>query len=117
MRKIASTYIFTKEKRFLKNSFIVLNDTGTIVKIVDTKNKLKEEEGMEHYSGLLVPADFYTAFNKIKAKQLAKPQLVFSELTDIQGFELETDPGVCLISGMDLIHQKLLPTSTIKLLV
>ena len=117
MRKIASTYIFTKERIFFKNSFIVLDDAGTIIKIVDTNGKLREEEGMEHYSGLLVPGEFQSVFNQIKDKQLIKTQLTFSELTDIQGFELGTNPGVCLISGMDLIDQKLLPSSTIKRLV
>ncbi len=117
MRKIASTYIFTKEKIFLKNSIIVLNDAGTIIKIVDTKGKLREEEGTEHYSGLLVPAVFQGVFNQIKEKQLDNPQLAFSELTDLQGFELGTNPGICLISGMNLINQKLLPSSTIKRLV
>ena len=101
----------------LKTVLLSLNDAGTIIKIVDTKGKLREEEGMEHYSGLLVPGEFQGIFSQIKDIQLDNSQLAFSELTDIQGFELGTNPVICLISGMDLIHQKLLPTSTIKRLV
>lgn len=125
MRKLAATYIFLFDTPPLKNSILILEDDGTILKIIDTRGKLDEQAGMEHYSGMLVPGiinkDNFEAYKK---KQLLNPDLEFSELVrpETNGhpekqnctFRVGNKPGIYLISGMDLVNLKLLPSSKIK---
>lgn len=61
MRKITANYIFPVSSVPLKNGIIVLDDTNQIVDIIDTKNKFKEIENLEFYSGTIVPG-FVDAF-------------------------------------------------------
>ncbi len=55
MRKIAASYVFLSNGTLLKNGVIVCNNKGTITDIIENKNGLKEEAGLEFYSGILVP--------------------------------------------------------------
>lgn len=55
MRKISATYIFPGHRPPLKNGILICNREGRIVSLTDTKGELKEEAGLEHYSGILVP--------------------------------------------------------------
>lgn len=55
MRKIAATYIFCGKKPPIKNGILVCENNGTIVEIIENKGGLKEESGLEYYSGLLIP--------------------------------------------------------------
>lgn len=55
MRKIAATYIFPCNRPPIKNGILICETDGTIVEIVDNKGELKEEAGLEFYSGILVP--------------------------------------------------------------
>ncbi|MGM0619702.1 MAG: amidohydrolase family protein [Bacteroidota bacterium] len=55
MRKISATYIFPGNRPPLKNGILVCNDKGKIVELIDTGGQLKEEAGLEQYSGILVP--------------------------------------------------------------
>lgn len=55
MRKIAATYIFPGNKPPIKNGILICKPNGTIVDIIDNKGELKEESGLEFYSGILVP--------------------------------------------------------------
>ncbi len=55
MRKIAASYVFLSNGTLLKNGVIVCNNKGTITDIIENKNGLKEEAGLEFYNGILVP--------------------------------------------------------------
>ncbi|SHK01715.1 Cytosine/adenosine deaminase [Tangfeifania diversioriginum] len=55
MRKISATYIFPGNRPPLKNGILVCADNGKIIELIDTGGQLKEEAGLEHYSGILVP--------------------------------------------------------------
>jgi len=55
VRKIAATYIFTGEQAPIKNGILISEPDGTIVDIIDNNGELKEEAGLEFYSGILVP--------------------------------------------------------------
>ncbi len=55
MRKISATYIFPGNNRPLKNGILVCGDDGTIISLTDTKGRLKEEQGLEYYNGILIP--------------------------------------------------------------
>ncbi|WP_421920936.1 hypothetical protein [Marinifilum sp.] len=61
MRKITANYIFPVSSAPLKNGIIVLDDKNKIIDIIDTKNKFKEIENLEFYSGVIVPG-FVDAF-------------------------------------------------------
>ena len=55
MRKISATYIFTGNRPPLKNGILVCQNDGTVAEITDTGGMLREEAGLEYYSGILVP--------------------------------------------------------------
>ncbi|MCK5730808.1 MAG: amidohydrolase family protein [Draconibacterium sp.] len=55
MRKIAATYIFPVNQPPIKNGTLICESDGTIVDIIDNNGELKEESGLEFYSGILVP--------------------------------------------------------------
>ncbi len=55
MRKISATYIFPCNRPPLKNGILVCDDEGRVVEIIDTGGHLREQSGLEHYSGILVP--------------------------------------------------------------
>jgi len=55
VRKISATYIFPGNKPPLKNGILVCNDDGKILDLINTGGQLKEEAGLEQYSGILVP--------------------------------------------------------------
>ena len=55
MRKLAATYLFTSQSQLIKNAILVCENNGTIADIVVKENGLREEAGLELYSGILVP--------------------------------------------------------------
>lgn len=55
MRRISATYIFPGNRPPLKYGILSCLDDGTVMSITDTSGKLKEEQGVEYYSGVLVP--------------------------------------------------------------
>ncbi len=82
MRKIAATYIFPGSEPPIKNGILICDDDGTVVKIVKPENDLKEEAGLEFYSGILVPG-FVNAHCHIELSYLHKK---IEEKTGIGGF-------------------------------
>lgn len=56
MRKISATYIFPGNQPPLKNGILVCSDDGLILGLEDTGGQLREQAGLEQYSGILVPA-------------------------------------------------------------
>lgn len=55
MRKISATWIFPGNRPPLKNGILICEDDGTIVNLIDTGGRLREEAGLEQYTGILVP--------------------------------------------------------------
>ena len=55
MKKIAATYLFTPENQLLKNGVLICDPDRTILDIATTGDNMKEQAGMEYYSGILVP--------------------------------------------------------------
>ena len=82
VRKIAATYIFPGNQPPIKNGILICEDDGTIVKIQESTNRLKEEHGMEFYSGILVPG-FVNAHCHLELSHLKGK---ITEKTGISGF-------------------------------
>lgn len=55
MRKIAATYIFTPQNQFIKNGILICKNDGTIIDLIVPEESIKEQQGLEYYSGFLVP--------------------------------------------------------------
>lgn len=56
VRKISASYIFTLNGTPLKDGIVVVSDDGEIIDVIDVDGELSEIEGLERYSGILVPA-------------------------------------------------------------
>lgn len=63
MRKISATYIIPGDGTILKNGILILEDDGTVSGLIDTGGELREQEGLEHYSGILVPGFVIACFS------------------------------------------------------
>jgi aminodeoxyfutalosine deaminase len=55
VRKISATYIFPGNQPPLKNGILICEDDGTVMDLIDTGGQLREQAGLEQYSGILVP--------------------------------------------------------------
>jgi aminodeoxyfutalosine deaminase len=55
VRKIAATYIFPGNQPPIKNGILACSSDGTILEISGNNEKIKEQAGLEYYSGILVP--------------------------------------------------------------
>jgi aminodeoxyfutalosine deaminase len=55
VRKISATWIFPGNLPPLKNGVLICEDDGTVVDLIDTGGQLREQAGLEQYSGILVP--------------------------------------------------------------
>jgi aminodeoxyfutalosine deaminase len=55
VRKIAATYIFPGNQPPIKNGILACTSDGTILEISGNNEKIKEQAGLEYYSGILVP--------------------------------------------------------------
>jgi cytosine/adenosine deaminase-related metal-dependent hydrolase len=55
LRKISASYVYTLAGKPLKNGIVVVDQSGVIQEVIDTKGELQETEGLEHYAGILCP--------------------------------------------------------------
>lgn len=55
MRKISATFIYTANRPPLKYGILTCDDAGNVLEVTDTGGILREQEGLEFYSGILVP--------------------------------------------------------------
>lgn len=55
MRKIAATYVFPINKVPVKNGILICDEDGTIIDLIEKGETLTEEQGLEYYSGIIVP--------------------------------------------------------------
>lgn len=69
MRKIAATYIFPGNAEPLKNGVLVCDDDGKVLDLY-RRDELREEAGLEYYSGILVPG-FVNAHCHLELSHLA----------------------------------------------
>lgn len=76
MRKIAATYIFPGNGSPIKNGILNCKNDGTILEIQQPAADLKEEHGLEFYSGILVPgfinAHCHLELSHLKGKIIEK---------------------------------------------
>lgn len=56
MKKLAANYLVTESGDFLKNSYLVAEDDGTVLSFVDTGGHLQEIAQLTFYNGILLPA-------------------------------------------------------------
>ncbi len=55
MRRISANYIFPVTKTPLKNGIIEVDDSGSVLNIIDTQGHLTESRNLEFYNGVIVP--------------------------------------------------------------
>jgi aminodeoxyfutalosine deaminase len=55
VRKISATYIFPANGNPVKNGILECHNDGTIINLTDNAGRIKEQHGLEYYSGILVP--------------------------------------------------------------
>jgi len=55
MRRISANYIFPVTNSPLKNGIIEVDDSGSILNIIDTQGHLTESRNLEFYNGVIVP--------------------------------------------------------------
>lgn len=55
MRRIGAKLLLASDGNFLRDSYVEVQDDGTISAVVDTQGKLAEVSGLEFYSGILCP--------------------------------------------------------------
>jgi cytosine/adenosine deaminase-related metal-dependent hydrolase len=82
VRKIAATYIFPISQPPIKNGILTCADDGTILEIIENNENLQEQQGLEFYSGILVPG-FVNAHCHLELSHLKGK---ISEKTGIGGF-------------------------------
>ncbi len=82
MRKIAANYIFPVTAPPIKNGHLILDDNNCIIDVVDTNGQITEIEGLEYYSGILVPGFIYIDtcddFNRLQTIILNKQLELFN---------------------------------------
>lgn len=88
MRKIAATYVFCGNHTFLKNGIVVCENDGTILEIRETTGNIREEPGLEYYSGILVPG-FVNVHCHLELSHLKGK---IEEKTGIGGFVAKINP-------------------------
>lgn len=54
MKRISAAFIYTG-KCILKKAIIEIDNEGKIINIIDTKGKIKEQESLKYYNGVIVP--------------------------------------------------------------
>lgn len=82
MRKISASYIFTGKGKLLKNGILIIDDSGIVIDVVDTKGNLTEISSLEQYNGILCPG-FVNAHCHL---ELSYMQGMLTKTTNIAGF-------------------------------
>ena len=55
MRKLSANYVYSPERGFVKNGILQLSGEGEVIRFTDPGGNFREEAGLEHYNGILVP--------------------------------------------------------------
>lgn len=84
MRKIAATYIFPVISPPVKNGILICKNNGIVIDIVKTEKNLKEQAGLEYYSGILTPG-----FVKINGMAVSLMRKIAEKHDSFSGFTNE----------------------------
>lgn len=96
MRKIAATWVFPGNQPPLKNGILVCENDGTVMDLIDTGGQLREQAGLEYYSGILVPgfvnAHCHLELSHLKGKIPEKTGLggFLSAINKLRNLEVES---------------------------
>ncbi|MBN2682589.1 MAG: amidohydrolase family protein [Bacteroidales bacterium] len=55
MKKFSANYVFPVNKPPIKNGIVVVDDSGTILEIIDQGEKFEEKANLEHHNGIIIP--------------------------------------------------------------
>lgn len=111
MRKITANYIYTPDLGFLKYGIIVLDDNACVLDIIDTNGFMKEIQGLEFYSGLIVVGriekeEFLKYKGKLKLDVFLHDILIGKEAY-----------GLTIFKDVDLTNFLIKTTSSIDIIV
>lgn len=99
MRKIAATYVFPVNSSPLKNGILNYNNNGTIINIIGSNKNIKEQAGLEYYSGILTPG-----FVKTHCFSISEIQEIARKHTKIDDFFDEISNSINLIENNALTN-------------
>lgn len=150
MKRYAANFLLDESGALLKNGILESDDSGNILRIVDTKGDLREAAQLTFQNGMLLsgyswvktgsakrPGDlpeFFVETDLVSMQSLIDAgktfQKQFPEKT-ISHFFSETyqflsrpeiyrkipEPGVFLLTGIDLVNMKFTPKSRLKKLL
>ena len=106
MRKISANRILPVSSPPLKNGIITVDGDGRIMDLLDTGGMLREEPGLEYYSGLIVPGFVipWLRLNEV-AGILKKPGGIYKQQTGDDPAQMAafppTAPGIHLLRLLD----------------
>lgn len=121
--RLAAHYIFPIVSSPLKNAILVLDESGTILDLIDTGGELRESARLTFYSGVLIPALPQLSLAALFERQQQMPHLSLHALlctfanNSESGFSIGKKAGVYLLSPLDMAHLRLTSQSKLKKLV
>ncbi len=121
--RLAAHYIFPIVSSPLKNAILILDESGTVLDLIDTGGELREIARLTFYCGVLIPEFPQLDITSLHERQQQMPQLSLHEL--LCTFAGNSEPvfvvgkkaGVYLLSGLDMAHLRVTSHSKLKKLV
>ncbi len=112
MRKLTANYIYSCNSGFLKYGIIILDDKNSVIEIINTNGIMKEIEGLEFYSGLLVSGriERLELSGQSRSEELSIEMLLDTLLRD------KPSVGVTLIEDADLINFKIKTSARLRII-
>lgn len=112
MRKVSANYVYSPDLGFIKYGIIVLNDDAFVEEIIDTKGMIKEIQGLEFYSGLLVSGRIYRheLFNSA-----CKGEVMLEKILD-NVLQEKDKIGLTILNDVDYNDFTIRPTTTANIL-
>lgn len=113
MRKITANYIYSPECGFLKYGIVVLNEDDSIKEIISTKGTIKEVQGLEFYSGLIV-------VGRIKSTEILEYLEQEDSMLEVLLNKLLKDKppeGLSILNNVDFTDFKIKHSTSVKILV
>ena len=84
MRRFSANYIFTGTSEPLKNGIVEVDNSGTIINVIDTKGNFQESRSLEFYNGVIVPG-FINTHCHLELSELKEKITPFAGLPDFIG--------------------------------
>lgn len=112
MRKITANYIYSPDTGFLKFGIIEIDDRACIIEIVDTNGCIKEIQGLEFYSGLVVTGRIENPeFLKLKEQQDLRLNVLLENI-----LATKQNEGLTILHDVDLTNFLIKSTSSVEIL-